>query len=282
VVSRAVARWRSSRRSLTSDRCSAWSAEALPGLPGVVDDDAAEPPHHAHEDDLDGELEAGAGDVPVGGQEHAGEGHGQTGQNGQPRHDAYAPGEADDGHGHHQADEERRAPESRGFDDGHAQGHLEKQGRAHGPAALVVADGPQGPPQGVEGEHDPGQMADRPVRWITPSATASDRVPQRRATSNGANLATTSGEAGRPWRHSGHARQARARSIHALLESIQTTPRCSSRFPPGPTCPGCHLDDWRIVTRAVALERYRAAGTSQEEQVLSQFLATAPGQITGD
>ena len=105
-------------------------------LPGIVDDEAAEASDHPDEDHLDGELEARAGHAPVGDEEEARKGHGQAGQHGQPRDDPYPAGEADDGRGHHQTDEEGGAAEPGDLDDGHAQGDLDEEGRRHLPSRI--------------------------------------------------------------------------------------------------------------------------------------------------
>src|SRR5580700_9937650 len=85
--------------------------------------------------------------------------------------------------------------------------------------------------------------------------------------SSGAKRATTSEGAGSDSCHSGHSRHGRARLDHALPET--GTDRGTVFLlvlHSGRPARRCHLVEWRIVTRAVALERCPLSGRSQEDK----------------
>ncbi len=192
--------------------------ETLSGLAGVIDDDAAEPPHHPHQDDLDGELDARAGHAPVVDEDHARQHHRQSRREPTTRTRSVCrrrnrrwrwPPPGRRGTGSARSPSLRSRPRSgrpRGRAPPTPASPSGRSGWARGSA--TACRGPARSP--------PGSRAG-PSSRSHPGATASESVPQRRATSSGANRATTSGVAGRGRRHSGQARHARTRRIHAPL-----------------------------------------------------------------
>jgi hypothetical protein len=165
--------------------------QALGGLMGVLDQVPAEATGHTDEHELDGELHALVGVAGMRGQEHTGQRHGQSGDQGQPRHHAQASGEPGDGRRHAQGDEERGAGEAGGFHHRHTQRHLEEQGPGGLPREGLASDGPRGSAQGVGHEHAAGHRGAGPEVLDEPEA---EREGERHPT-QGAEQGTEGGHA---------------------------------------------------------------------------------------